>query len=91
MKRARDMETGPFRQGDFRFNWRKVPDGFLADTAYQPSAAGKASGFGQNLPAQNDALEIVFRPDYNLYDGRFANVGWLRYNPMISPGTLRRR
>jgi len=34
------------------------------------------------LPAANDeALEIVFRPDPSLYDGQFANNGWLQELP----------
>lgn len=83
-------------QGDFEFNWRKVlHDGFIADTAFQPKGGGasKASAQGANnqfgdLPitartasGDADTLEIVFRPDYNLYDGRFANVGWLQELP----------
>jgi len=84
-------------KGDFEFNWRKVlHDGFIADTAFTPKAGGasKASAQGSNnqfgdLPVTArassnggaDALEIVFRPDPNLYDGRFANVGWLQELP----------
>ncbi|HVW77501.1 MAG TPA: TAT-variant-translocated molybdopterin oxidoreductase [Alloacidobacterium sp.] len=70
-------------KGDFEFNWRKVlHDGFIADTAFQPkSGASKAGALAQSAPAQSDALEIVFRPDYNLYDGRYANVGWLQELP----------
>ena len=79
-------------KGDFEFNWRKaLHDGYLADTAFQPksgsmSRAGSASGLDQNVPAganvgQSDSLELIFRPDYNLYDGRFANVGWLQELP----------
>ena len=70
-------------KGDFEFNWRKaLHDGFLPDTAFQAkSVTPKASGWSQNLPAPSDAMEIVFRPDYNLYDGRFANVGWLQELP----------
>ena len=71
-------------KGDFEFNWRKtLHDGFIAGTAFQPKGgAGKAAaGAGQNLSAASDALEIVFRADYNLYDGRFANVGWLQELP----------
>jgi len=70
-------------KGDFEFNWRKVlHDGWIADTAFQPrTVAAKGAGAAQNLPASSDALEIVFRPDYCLYDGRFANVGWLQELP----------
>jgi molybdopterin-containing oxidoreductase family iron-sulfur binding subunit len=33
------------------------------------------------MPTPNGALEISFRPDPSLYDGRFANVGWLQELP----------
>ena len=36
-------------------------------SAWQPTAAG--------------AFEVVFRPDYSVYDGRFANNGWLQELP----------
>ena len=31
--------------------------------------------------AAADALEVIFRPDPNVYDGRYANVGWLQEVP----------
>jgi len=84
-------------KGDFDFNWRKVlHDGFIADSAFPPKGGGASKAplaqgannqFG-DLPITArtatggaDTLEIVFRPDYNLYDGRFANVGWLQELP----------
>ena len=84
-------------KGDFEFNWRKaLHDGFVADTAFQPKSGGASKTLAEgshnqfgDLPitARADAkggadtLELVFRPDYNLYDGRFANVGWLQELP----------
>jgi molybdopterin-containing oxidoreductase family iron-sulfur binding subunit len=32
-------------------------------------------------PTQKDSIEIIFRPDPNVYDGRWANVGWLQELP----------
>ena len=32
-------------------------------------------------PTSKDALEIIFRPDPNVYDGRWSNVGWLQELP----------
>jgi molybdopterin-containing oxidoreductase family iron-sulfur binding subunit len=32
-------------------------------------------------PSQKDSLEIIFRPDPNIYDGRWSNVGWLQELP----------
>jgi MoCo/4Fe-4S cofactor protein with predicted Tat translocation signal len=33
------------------------------------------------VPAPRDAIEIIFRPDPNIYDGRWSNVGWLQELP----------
>ena len=68
---------------DPEFGWRKVlHDGWIADTAFTPKGGGgKASipASAAQLPA--DTLEVVFRPDPNVYDGRYANVGWLQEVP----------
>ena len=32
-------------------------------------------------PTPKDSLEIIFRPDPNIYDGRWNNVGWLQELP----------
>jgi molybdopterin-containing oxidoreductase family iron-sulfur binding subunit len=70
-------------KGDFEFNWRKaLHDGFIADTAFEPKGgSAKGAGVAQTATASSDALEIVFRPDYSVYDGRFANNGWLQELP----------
>jgi MoCo/4Fe-4S cofactor protein with predicted Tat translocation signal len=70
-------------KGDFEFNWRKVlHDGWIADTAFQPkSVAAKGSAPAAAAPASADAMEVVFRPDANVYDGRYANVGWMQEIP----------
>jgi molybdopterin-containing oxidoreductase family iron-sulfur binding subunit len=33
------------------------------------------------VPSPKDSLEIIFRPDPNIYDGRWSNVGWLQELP----------
>ena len=33
------------------------------------------------MPSPKDSLEIIFRPDPNVYDGRWSNVGWLQELP----------
>ncbi|WP_229741062.1 TAT-variant-translocated molybdopterin oxidoreductase [Silvibacterium dinghuense] len=71
------------KPGDADFGWRKLlHDGFIANTAYTPKGgSGKASIPAPAAQAAGDALEVVFRPDYGVYDGRFANVGWLQEIP----------
>jgi len=75
----------PTPSGDFEKNWRKwVHDGVIPNTARRPRAA--AAG---NVPAPDAAaaaggaggFEIVFRTDPTVYDGRFANNGWLQELP----------
>ena len=70
-------------RGDFESAWRKVlHDGFLADTAFAPKplSAGATARIGQPATS-NDSIEIIFRPDPSIYDGRYANNGWLQELP----------
>src|SRR6202012_946892 len=70
--------------GDFEFNWRKaLHDGWIANTAFPQktvAAKGAMPAAGQTA-AGGDAVEIAFRPDANVYDGRYANVGWMQEIP----------
>jgi len=70
--------------GDKEHAWRKIlHDGMVAGTAFQPKTVSAKIG---ELPvtASNDAdgtVEVIFRADPNIYDGRYANVGWLQEIP----------
>jgi MoCo/4Fe-4S cofactor protein with predicted Tat translocation signal len=69
---------------DADFGWRKIlHDGFIADTAFAPKAVAKPhyNAVANTLQAPADTLEVVYRPDPHVYDGRFANVGWLQEIP----------
>lgn len=69
--------------GDYEFNWRKaLHDGWIAGTAFQPkNITPKLQAIvPQPLPV-GDTVEVVFRPDPHVYDGRYANVGWLQEIP----------
>ncbi|MFN2493833.1 MAG: hypothetical protein ABR501_13220, partial [Pyrinomonadaceae bacterium] len=72
---------------DFETSWRKwVHDGFIPGTSLQPKSF---SVNGSNLnptsansaPPSNGQFEIVIRTDPTIYDGRFANNGWLQELP----------
>jgi molybdopterin-containing oxidoreductase family iron-sulfur binding subunit len=71
------------KQGDFEQNWRKaLHAGWIEGTAFKLAPASpqpRLSRVPQPLP--KEALEIVFRPDPNIYDGRWSNVGWLQELP----------
>ena len=62
---------------------KSLHDGFVAGSAL-PARALKPKGSIPAPPAAmaaTDGLEIVFRPDPGLFDGRFANNGWLQEVP----------
>jgi MoCo/4Fe-4S cofactor protein with predicted Tat translocation signal len=70
-------------KGDFATSWRKaLHDGWVEGTAFTAKAGGpgKAEAVA-SAPAAASGLEVSFRPDPSLYDGRFANVGWLQELP----------
>ena len=63
--------------------WEKtLRDGVVADTALPPKQVALKPGIGAAAPAApGQGLEIVFRPDRTIWDGRFANNGWLQELP----------
>ena len=72
-------------KGDFDAAWRKaLHDGWIEGTAFTAKAGGAGKSAVASFPAPAAApsgLEVSFRPDPSLYDGRFANVGWLQELP----------
>ena len=85
--------------------WRKiVHDGVLPGSAFAPVAAKTAAGpWMQTAPAKNQGdLDVVFRLDPNVLDGRNANNGWMQELPkpltkltwdnaaLVSPKTAKR-
>jgi len=63
--------------------WEKsLRDGVVADTAFPAKQISLKSGIGEQGPsASAQGLEIVFRPDPTIFDGRFSNNGWLQELP----------
>ncbi len=76
-----------------QWKWKKALfDGFIEGTAWSPahvqvSATGLAAALASQVTKANamhfaaDDLEIVFRHDTKMYDGRWANSGWLQELP----------
>ena len=79
----RDYWRAQLGGGESDEGWRRMlHDGFLAGSSLPPiavSAAVPPADTG-TLPA-TAGLEVVFHADANLYDGRFANNGWLQEVP----------
>ncbi len=68
----------------FEQHWRKwLHDGFIAGTAFAPLAAVVAPDVATRITASAavEGVEINFRRDETIYDGRFANNGWLQELP----------
>ncbi len=70
------------KSGDFELAWRKVlHTGWIDGTSYDKSTSVKMALLAVPTPSSREAMEIVFRPDPNIYDGRYSNVGWLQELP----------
>jgi MoCo/4Fe-4S cofactor protein with predicted Tat translocation signal len=68
-------------KGDFEAGWRKaLHAGWIENTTYA-GGSGKSASSSVPVPNAKDQLEIIFRPDPNIYDGRYSNVGWLQELP----------
>ena len=67
----------------FDRDWRRwLHDGVIPNTAFTAkTVAIQAAGLGAASAAAPAGLEVVFRPDPSVYDGRFVNNGWLQELP----------
>jgi molybdopterin-containing oxidoreductase family iron-sulfur binding subunit len=85
---VQDFWRGKYSVGDFETFWRtSLHDGLIANSALPARPVTLKADFsapafheGKNGSAAG-ALEISFRPDPGVWDGRFANNGWLQELP----------
>ncbi|NNE65836.1 MAG: TAT-variant-translocated molybdopterin oxidoreductase [Pyrinomonadaceae bacterium] len=97
--------NGAAAPGKFEDNWKKVVhDGFLAGSAAPAKSVTVTTSFISDSPSieGDGALEVAILPDPSVYDGRFANNGWLQELPkpltkitwenvaLISPNTAKK-
>jgi len=77
---------------DFEGFWRRsLHDGVVAGSAWPSWSPGmpdrgtldRLAGWlgNRRTPAREGTVEVVFVPDSHVYDGRFANNGWLQEMP----------
>jgi MoCo/4Fe-4S cofactor protein with predicted Tat translocation signal len=86
---AQDYWRSKHTGADFEAFWRKsLHDGFIEGTVFAPKqVALKAANPGERvvdlggLQENADTIEINFRRDPSIYDGSFANNGWLQELP----------
>ena len=72
--------------GDFETDWRKaLHQGWVEKLNALASPENpftiQAGALKAPAPSPKDSLEIIFRPDPNIYDGRWSNVGWMQELP----------
>jgi molybdopterin-containing oxidoreductase family iron-sulfur binding subunit len=81
----RDYWQGQHQGADFASFWRTaLHDGLIADTALPPKTVELRQELSTELtapPAPVSGLELMFQPDPTIWDGRFANNGWLQELP----------
>src|SRR5581483_441310 len=84
----RDWWKQQKRSGSFEEFWKQsLQEGVIARTTFSQRDLTPKSGWAERAARQarsasdGKTLEIVFRPDPTLYDGRFANNGWLQELP----------
>ncbi|MDX6403753.1 MAG: hypothetical protein QOH70_1208 [Blastocatellia bacterium] len=94
---------------DFESWWRKcLHDGFIPNSALPTKTVSMKSDWAAGLnssnpqPANPNTLELIFRTDPTIYDGSFANNGWLQELPkpltkitwdnvaLVSPNTAKK-
>lgn len=89
---------------EFERSWRSwLHDGLIPGTAFQPRTVKVSASMAlPAAPPVADGFEVNFRRDPTIYDGRFANNGWLQELPkpttkltwdnaaLIAPGTAER-
>lgn len=81
-KRGSTPDLGKFK--DFEAFFRaSVHDGWVAghSTPVAEVKVNDAGLAGLAIPAKASGLELVFAQDDTVYDGRFANNGWLQETP----------
>ena len=84
---VRDGLKAASPSADFEKFWRKtLNDGVVAGSAFVPVNVPPKNYYFFVLPpalktGSSSELEFIFRPDPCVYDGRFANNGWLQELP----------
>jgi molybdopterin-containing oxidoreductase family iron-sulfur binding subunit len=83
--RAYWAEASTHHDSSIDVAWRKwLNDGVVHGTKFapiKPELKFSATSLPVFKPAPADQIEFIFRPDPNVYDGRFANNGWLQELP----------
>ncbi|MTI88917.1 MAG: 4Fe-4S dicluster domain-containing protein [Balneolaceae bacterium] len=84
---VQDTFANYFTSG-FEARWNTLlHDGLDPDTSFDAASVSLSGGFASTMRSATanvspvSGIEVVVRPDATLYDGRFANLGWLQELP----------
>jgi MoCo/4Fe-4S cofactor protein with predicted Tat translocation signal len=80
----REQHSGMSDREFESFWWQTLHDGVMQGTALPPLSLKEKLNFAELPPPENhsgEAIEIVFRPDPTIGDGRWANNAWLQELP----------
>jgi molybdopterin-containing oxidoreductase family iron-sulfur binding subunit len=70
-----------YLKGDFAEAWKKaLHDGWVEGSAFEPKTVS-AKSVPAAVLAPSSGVEISFKSDPSLYDGRYGNNGWLQELP----------
>ncbi len=78
---VKEYWRGRLPGADFEAAWQKVlHDGLVAGSAFPPKVPAIRSGFPPETGNQDPetGLTLLFRPDPTIWDGSYANNGWLQ-------------
>ena len=79
--RVKEYWQEQYKGGDFATAWQTwLHDGIVADTALPVRSARLTGNYGAPSPV-GEGLEVSFRLDPTIGDGRYANNGWLQELP----------
>lgn len=67
--------------GDFDMRWKQALHDGLVQGAAAPVTVNLAGAKDAAAKLSGEGLDIAFRPDPTVWDGQFANVGWLQELP----------
>ncbi len=83
--RAYWSEASAHLESPMETGWRKwLNDGVISGTKFSPITPElkfNAASLPAFTPVAADQVEFIFRPDPTIYDGRYANNGWLQELP----------
>jgi Fe-S-cluster-containing dehydrogenase component len=83
MEILREYWQTQYTGADFDTQWNKwLNDGVVAGSAAKPVNVTVAENAAQQtVPSTAGGIELIFRPDPYIWDGRYANNGWLMELP----------